>query len=191
MIDLCTLKGSPHPCAQNCPSKYHWRWWDPPGDVMNLGKKQGGSDWDSGRGSADSFGHILFTTFLLCTDYVLGNMLGNADTMVRNTDEVLANTRFMRQLRSGMLTNGCANKGAGKVRYREGATGGLAIGFPVQSTVAGIRWAGVSRELQDKNRQAVGLSHEELRRNDARGPTGEAPGSDVPERGSEVRGTFL
>lgn len=118
-------------------------------------------------------------------------MLGNADTMVRNTDEVLANTRFMRQLRSGMLTNGCANKGAGKVRYREGATGGLAIGFPVQSTVAGIRWAGVSRELQDKNRQAVGLSHEELRRNDARSPTGEAPGSDVPERGSEVRGTFL
>lgn len=74
-----------------------------------------------------------------------------------------------------MLTNECVNKWARKVHYLKGATGGLTIEFPVQSIVhsivVSIQWDGISRELQEKNRQAVGMSHEELCRNDTCGPT--------------------
>lgn len=97
MIDLFTLKGSPDRCAQTGRGKCHRRWWDRLGDVTNLGKKQCGLDWGRGRGraSADPFHYILFITCLLCTYYVPGYVLGNADTMVNNTDEVLENTGFI------------------------------------------------------------------------------------------------
>lgn len=90
-----------------------------------------------------------------------------------------------------MLTSECVNKWARKVHHLKGATGGLTTGFPVQSVIAGIQGDGISRELQEKNRQAAGMSPEELRRSDTRGPAREATGSDIPEHGSEICRTFL
>lgn len=74
--------------------------------VELVGYGRGWHVLDSSRGSADSFSQ-LFKTYLLCTYYVPGSILGNGETVVNN--KVLEDTGFI-LLGSVMFTSEYGNK---------------------------------------------------------------------------------